>query len=149
MQRRCVAPSVCLFPPQGGPQSVPAVVIIPVDVEDFLAFDGEHSRQESAPGQDSILLWSAYPESTHSVKPVDQIRVNMVGQSVDGAGIPVPRTMTSYSGAISSMLEGQCRGDIWEGNGCGWEESGRSQGSVNMLWHYPMAGLVMFPLRGG
>ena len=47
---------------------------------------------------------SAYPESTHSVKPMPG-QYNVGGISMLGwMYVPVPSTTTSYSGAISSMV---------------------------------------------
>jgi hypothetical protein len=62
-----------------GLRSVPAVVVIAVDVEDLLALDGEHAAWVSVREMHTGDTGETYPESTHSVKPAGRVSVNADG----------------------------------------------------------------------
>ncbi len=59
--------------------AVPAVVVIAVDMEDLLALDGEHTIARSAVIHTAGCEGEAHPESTHSVRPGNEIQSMMVG----------------------------------------------------------------------
>jgi hypothetical protein len=50
-------------------ETVPSVVIIAVNVQDFLALHTQHTIQLVRTLDSSFPLIPAYPESTHSVRP--------------------------------------------------------------------------------
>jgi hypothetical protein len=83
---------------------VPAVVVVPIDVEDLFAFNGEDSIVKLANAGLAAVYLESYPESTHSVKPGEGVRSLYGGVTDLLRVIPVPRTITSYSGAISSIF---------------------------------------------
>lgn len=69
---------------------------------------------------------ATYPDRTHSVKPKEhgQLLGGRCGNR-RGSNTPVPSTTTSYSGAISSMVneveEGQNEEDRYKGERVCWE----------------------------
>jgi hypothetical protein len=59
-----------LYPFTRHPEHQPAIVIVTVDVKDLLALDTENTAEVLASSL-SMMAHACYPESTHSVRPVE------------------------------------------------------------------------------
>jgi hypothetical protein len=95
----------------GRASSIPSIVIVAVNVQHLLALDTEHSIQLVSFAITSPCAGSSIPRE-HAFSQTCVRRLAFVHGSDmplyagSNGVLPVPRTTTSYSGAISSMVIG-------------------------------------------
>jgi hypothetical protein len=85
-----------------GEEDSPAIMVVAVNMQNLLALDTQNTIPRQW-GWTASWLLRQYPESTHSVNPAHDIQITEYQRG--GWNLPVPRTTTSYSGAISSIFK--------------------------------------------
>ena len=81
----------------------PSVMIVTVDMQDLLALDTHNTKLVSMLCA-LLRRGQTHPARRHSVNPIRHHKFVMFIIGLPGVILPVPRTTTSYSGAMSSMM---------------------------------------------
>jgi hypothetical protein len=91
----------------GSGGNVPSVMIITVDMQHLVLLDTQYTVCLLASMSSVDKLWSSRTQTTHTQLILFKLLANCFPAPLCGVEsdiVPVPRTTTSYSGAISSIL---------------------------------------------